>query len=311
MKGQVSLIQARLHDQMMSSSSQPLIPPPGVGRRILPRYQVAAPLDIVVLKSGVPETIPGRSVDLGEGGLGAIAAGELQPGQAVGVEIFLPEVSRPVRARALVKYHRQLHCGLQFLGLSKQEHETLRYWINRTGIVPVPDSYVELRRESSVQKPPAPEPFYRRAATSSKIKRSPRAPKWLIVVPIFALLLGVTAWWRWQSGWRELETQAEEVDTTSTTPRVQVPSAVMTQRIVHRLDPAYPEAARRAGIAGVVILNVVVAPDGTVENVRPLSGPEDLRQTAMDAVRWWKFQPYLVDGNPTQVETTVAIDFHP
>jgi hypothetical protein len=51
---------------------------------------VAAPVDIVVLKSGV-QTIPGRSVDLGEGGIGAIAASELQPGQSVGVEIFLPQ----------------------------------------------------------------------------------------------------------------------------------------------------------------------------------------------------------------------------
>lgn len=307
----MSLIQARLYDQMMSSSSQPLVSSPGVGRRILPRYQVAAPIDIVVLKSGVPETIPGRSVDLGEGGLGAIAAGELQPGQAVGVEIFLPEVSRPVRARALVKYHRQLHCGLQFLALPKQEHDALRYWINRTGIVPVPDSYVDPRRESSVQKAAATEPFYRRAAAAQKNKRSPRPPKWLIAVPVLALLLGVAAWWRWQSGWRELETQAEEVDTSSSTARVQVPSAVMTQRILHRLDPAYPEAARQAGVAGVVILNVVVGLDGAVKTIRPLSGPDDLRQAAMDAVRWWRFQPYLVDGSPAEVETTVAIDFRP
>jgi hypothetical protein len=98
---------------------------------------VAAPVDIVVLKSGVPETIPGRSVDLGEGGIGAIAASELQPGQSVGIEIFLPQVSQPVRARATVKYQQHLHCGLQFLGLSRQEHEILRYWINNAGAPPV------------------------------------------------------------------------------------------------------------------------------------------------------------------------------
>src|SRR4030095_4903187 len=97
---------------MMASATQGWGSGPGVGRRSLPRYHVAAPIDIVILRSGVPETIPGRSIDLGEGGLGAIAAGELQPGQAVGVEIFLPEVSQPVRARAQVRYQQQLHCGL-------------------------------------------------------------------------------------------------------------------------------------------------------------------------------------------------------
>ena len=306
----MSLIPAGLNQQMSAPSAQPLISPPGVGRRVLPRYQVAAPLDIVILKSGVPETIPGRSVDLGEGGIGAIAAGELQPGQAVGVEIFLPEVSRPVRARALVKYHRQLHCGLQFLALPKQEHDALRYWIRRTGIVPVPNKYVDPK--PAAEKQVSIEPFYRRSATPpANKKRSPQPSKWLVVVPVFAFLLGVGAWWRWQSGWKELENQAEAVDTSSATHRIQVPSGVMAQRVVHRLDPVYPEAARQAGIRGAVILNVIVATDGTVKTMRPLSGPQELTQSAMDAVRWWKFQPSVVDGSPVEVETTVAIEYRP
>jgi TonB family protein len=108
-----------------------------------------------------------------------------------------------------------------------------------------------------------------------------------------------------------LENQAEAVDTSSATHRIQVPSGVMAQRILHRLDPVYPETARQAGIAGAVILNVIVATDGTVKTMRPLSGPKELTQSAMDAVRWWKFQPSVADGGPVEVETTVAIEFRP
>ena len=56
-------------------------------RRRALRYRVQAPLDVSVLRSGIPDTLPGRSVNLGEGGVAAVLAGELLPGEAVGVEI--------------------------------------------------------------------------------------------------------------------------------------------------------------------------------------------------------------------------------
>jgi len=86
---------------------------------------------------------------------------------------------------------------------------------------------------------------------------------------------------------------------------------VMAQRVRHRLDPVYPQEARAARVQGVVILNVVAGIDGAVKTVRALSGPEPLTQAAVDAVRWWKFEPYTVDGNPVEAESTVAIDFRP
>src|SRR5713226_6033768 len=85
------------------------------------RYRVQAPLDVTVLRSGIPDTLPGRSVNLGEGGVAAMLAGELLPGEAVGVEIQLPMTSDPVRTRALVRHHDKLHAGMEFVGLSAEQ----------------------------------------------------------------------------------------------------------------------------------------------------------------------------------------------
>jgi protein TonB len=60
---------------------------------------------------------------------------------------------------------------------------------------------------------------------------------------------------------------------------------------------------------GVIVLDVAVGPNGSVTNVHALNGPEILAQAATDALRWWRFEPYRVDGHPTAVETTVAVDF--
>jgi protein TonB len=83
----------------------------------------------------------------------------------------------------------------------------------------------------------------------------------------------------------------------------------MEGRVTHKLDPIYPEAARQANIQGVVALDVVIAPDGSVADVRPVSGPEALTPAAVDAVKWWRFQPYLVNGQAVEVKTRLAVDF--
>src|ERR1700685_2692476 len=91
------------------------------GRRRGLRYRVQAPLDVTVLRSGIPDTLPGRSVNLGEGGLAAVLAGELLPGEAVGVEIRLPLAGGRLRARALVRHHDRLRSGMEFVGLSGEQ----------------------------------------------------------------------------------------------------------------------------------------------------------------------------------------------
>src|SRR5580658_10229672 len=88
----------------------------GPSRRRVPRFQVRAPLDVTILRSGIPDTVPGRSLNLCERGIAAVFAGELVPGEAVGVEVQLPLAQDSFRTRAVVRYQNRLRCGLEFVG---------------------------------------------------------------------------------------------------------------------------------------------------------------------------------------------------
>ena len=101
-------------------------------RRMMPRHPIDVALDVIALQSGIPNNMPGRCCDLSENGLGAIVAGELIAGQSVAIELRLPNVGLPVRARAQVRYQDRLRCGLQFVGLSVEQREKIRYWSSRT-----------------------------------------------------------------------------------------------------------------------------------------------------------------------------------
>ena len=92
-------------------------------------------------------------------------------------------------------------------------------------------------------------------------------------------------------------------------PQLKVPADAMERRIIHQVTPEYPVLARQARVQGTVVLDAVVNADGAVTRVTPVSGPQALSQAAMDAVRWWRYEPYIVNGQPTTVETTVAVNF--
>src|SRR5207344_1450351 len=89
----------------------------------------------------------------------------------------------------------------------------------------------------------------------------------------------------------------------------QVPAEVMQKLLVHRVEPVYPAEARKENLEGIIALDIVVGRDGTVLSMRALNGPDVLARAAMDAMRWWKFEPYRVNGEPAVVETTVAVEF--
>jgi len=81
------------------------------------------------------------------------------------------------------------------------------------------------------------------------------------------------------------------------------------QKLVHSVLPAYPDAAKQAGVEGPVRLKAVIAKDGTVQSLRVLSGDAALVDAAVEAVRQWRYQPTLVDGKPVSVITIVTVDF--
>ncbi|MGH9560172.1 MAG: energy transducer TonB [Terracidiphilus sp.] len=88
-----------------------------------------------------------------------------------------------------------------------------------------------------------------------------------------------------------------------------VSSGVMTGLLIHKVLPAYPALARAMRQGGHVELQATISRGGTIENLRAISGPAIFQQAALDAVKQWRYQPYLLNGQPVEVETTIEVDF--
>ena len=123
------------------------------------------------------------------------------------------------------------------------------------------------------------------------------------------VLLSGLGWWHWHQAWGELESQIPESKPQSQQPPTYVPAEVMQGLLTHKIEPIYPEAARQAKVQGVVVLDAVIGVDGTVVDLHAISGPDELASAALDAVKWWRFQPYLINGQAVQVKTRLAVDF--
>jgi protein TonB len=91
--------------------------------------------------------------------------------------------------------------------------------------------------------------------------------------------------------------------------RIKVGGNVTAARIVNRTAPLYPALARQTRISGTVRLHAIIAKDGTVQQLEVLSGHPLLVQAALDAVRQWRYQPTLLNGEPVEVDTTVDVIF--
>jgi TonB family protein len=91
--------------------------------------------------------------------------------------------------------------------------------------------------------------------------------------------------------------------------RVRVSSGVSTGLLTHRVTPGYPPEARHAGIQGTVILHAVIDKEGKIANLQVISGPAELTQAAMGAVQQWRYKPYLLQGEPVEVDTEVQVNF--
>jgi|SRR5579863_4694576 TonB family protein len=95
-----------------------------------------------------------------------------------------------------------------------------------------------------------------------------------------------------------------------TTPqRVRVSQGVSTGLLIHKVNPIYPNEARRAHVQGEVILRAEISKEGRIVNLRLISGPEELAPAAIGAVQQWRYKPYLLMGNPVEVETTIQVNF--
>ena len=92
--------------------------------------------------------------------------------------------------------------------------------------------------------------------------------------------------------------------------RMRIASRVAEANLIHDVAPQYPSEAGRARIEGTVVLMAVIGTDGSVEDVRVESGLPILAQAAIDAVRQWRYKPYMIDGEPVEVDSRITINFN-
>jgi len=95
----------------------------------------------------------------------------------------------------------------------------------------------------------------------------------------------------------------------ATPQRVRVSQGVSAGLLVRKVNPNYPPLARQARIQGQVILRAVISKDGSIEGLTLVSGHPMLAPAAIDAVKQWKYKPYLLNGEPVEVDTEVLVNF--
>ena len=283
----------------------------GYPPRLGARRPLAVPLSVTVLRSGVPDDVPGRSVDLCTGGMGAVLAAELVPGEVVGVEFQLPQVG-PVLAKARVCYHQHLRYGLQFLAMPSEQRAMIDYWARESHPRSQPPVLEEkLRsapvREERVAVPPIPPVFTRPVAKQRKGPSARYQRRKILMLLIASVMVAAgMGWWRWEQAWQELEGHLPGHNAVAVQPRAKVPADVMQRLLIHRADPIAPVGTR---ITGDVVLDAVIGRNGAVISLTPVSGPDVLTRAAMDSVQWWKYDPYQLNGEPAEVETSVTVPF--
>jgi len=92
--------------------------------------------------------------------------------------------------------------------------------------------------------------------------------------------------------------------------RVRVSQGVTQGLVIHRVQPTYPQMAKIARVQGSVVLAAIIGKDGAIQNLHVVSTASPLlNQAALDAVKQWRYRPYILNGEPVEVDTTVTVTF--
>ena len=216
-------------------------------------------------------------------------AQELVPGEAVAVEVQLPLVTAPLRARAIVRYQDKLRSGLEFVGLSADQRAAIRNWAK------------EAKAETQVSASPVLAMATKSGATSgrnpktlSSVVQRPKKKRfglgWTIFV-VFVAFAAAVFWWRWNRGWEELESGRVR-----RRRRAKAAGSGSGGSDGEIAGPPCGADLSRGGAQGKSARNCCAGHcggrDGSVVSMHALNGPEVLARAAMDALRWWKFEPY-------------------
>jgi protein TonB len=98
--------------------------------------------------------------------------------------------------------------------------------------------------------------------------------------------------------------------TGSPAKHLRVSSGVAESLKTHDVSPAYPMEAREKGIQGDVLLTATIDEKGKIVDLKVLEGDPILAKASVDAVKQWKYKPYILNGQPVAVDTTIKIQFH-
>lgn len=90
---------------------------------------------------------------------------------------------------------------------------------------------------------------------------------------------------------------------------VRLPSSLAAGLLIRKVIPTYPQLAKTMRVEGTITLAATISKDGAIANLRVVSGPAVLQQAALDAVSGWRYRPYLLNGEPVDVETTINVIF--
>jgi TonB family protein len=91
--------------------------------------------------------------------------------------------------------------------------------------------------------------------------------------------------------------------------KVEVPADVIAGMLLQKTDPVYPPVAMAARIQGTVVLQATISKSGSVDDLHVVTGQALLQDAALSAVRTWRYRPYLVNGEPVKVQTTINVVF--
>ena len=95
------------------------------------------------------------------------------------------------------------------------------------------------------------------------------------------------------------------------TPTVRVirTSQILEGNLIRRVQPVYPPLAKNVRIQGPVVLAAIISKAGTIDNLQVLSGHPMLVAAAIDAVKQWRYRPYILNNEPIEVQTQITVNF--
>jgi periplasmic protein TonB len=173
---------------------------------------------------------------------------------------------------------------------------------------------------SSVANPPTPTSSFRNTPTTIRIPSAVHTPQEAPSAPVVAaggvvggvpggVVGGIPG--GVLSGVLHYGTAPVLASTPAASPkRVRVPAAMAEANLVYDVAPKYPPEAGRSRIEGTVVLMALIGKDGTVQDVRVQSGLSVLAQAAIEAVKQWRYRPYLLNGEPVEVDSQITINFN-